>query len=1198
MIAALLGPTAPALLAQAYNWSNVVIMGGGFVTGVDYSPVSQGLLYARTDVGGFYRWDNTNNRWIPLTDMYGPSQGNNFGGESIAPDPVNPNVVYAAAGMSPSSPGSILSSIDQGNTWTANAIPVSMGGNNDGREAGERLAVDPNLTSKLYFGSRWQGLWVSANSASSWSQVTAFPASGDSGYGIGWVVFDPHGASGSASATVYVGVLAMSSGNSNVYRSTNGGTSWTLVPGGPSNMVTPHASLGTDGNLWVVYDNGGYGPGSVTFGQIWKLNTGTLAWTNVTPSIGPGSGSGGYGGVCVDHQNANHAVVTTLDWWGGNDQVFATTNGGANWTVIAHSNTGWDAAPFANYNVNGAQYTYGCGTNAGNSGWYGDIKIDPFNSANALYETGGGVWTSSNITAATQPAGVTWTFNDDNLEETVCLYLNASASGGVLFSCLGDVAGMRHTNLTQSPASGGYCNPSFTNTNMLDFAEKNTNDVVRVGNSGTPTSDIAYSTNNGQTWTPWGSAPPGYGTANQMGSVAVAADGSRVVVSPYSGYGSPAYASSLGGAWTSCSGLPSGACVISDRSNASTFYATYPAQWVYGGTVTVYMSANGGASFSQVNTIPVNYNANGSGQFVMARSVFGMPGEFWVSTDNNLYRFTNGGAAVTNFANITAPFGVGFGKAATGQTHPAVYLSGTVNGTYGIYRCDDGVGTTWTRINDDNHQYSGAGWVEGDESIYGRCYIGCGARGILYGDTSAVTPTPTPTRTLTATPTRTPTVTSSPTPTLTPTLTITRTPTLTATLTLTVTPTLTKTGTVSPTTTPTTTLTPTVTLSPTITPQNTLTPTWTPTRTLTGTMTPTPSFTLTGTMTATLSVTGTPTQTLTPVPGATDTWTPTPTGTASVTRTPSPTPAATTTATPTWSRTTTGTPSPTPTFSPTATLTQTPPPGATNTSTPAPTRTATSTMTPLPTKTATPTATWTLTVSWTPTPTSTPTPTPLPTDTPVPLPTAALSLFAAPGTVSPGDLLTYTVQLTVSNAPYSGAPLVLTLPPEVAFSGYTTGPNGSLSGNQVSWNLGTVAPGTYNFGVETTVSGAASGVLTGQAALGGLSSNTAGVTVAPFTATPTAEPLGHPVIYPNPVSGPGPVAIRLPNFPGTADVKVAVFTTAFRRVNHFTAHEQAGGSDLVLPLSQEGGAPLANGLYYVRVTTPAGTSIEKLLILR
>lgn len=61
---------------------------------------------------------------------------------------------------------------------------------------------------------------------------------------------------------------------------------------------------------------------------------------------------------------------------------------------------------------------------------------------------------------------------------------------------------------------------------------------------------------------------------------------------------------------------------------------------------------------------------------------------------------------------------------------------GTVAGQYGFFRSDDGVGTAWTRINDDAHQY---GWLQGnyiagDEGVYGRVYLTTSGRGYVYGD--------------------------------------------------------------------------------------------------------------------------------------------------------------------------------------------------------------------------------------------------------------------------------------------------------------------------------------------------------------------------------------------------------------------------------------------------------------------------------
>jgi len=75
------------------------------------------------------------------------------------------------------------------------------------------------------------------------------------------------------------------------------------------------------------------------------------------------------------------------------------------------------------------------------------------------------------------------------------------------------------------------------------------------------------------------------------------------------------------------------------------------------------------------------------------------------------------------------------------------------------------------------------------------------------------------------------------------------------------------------------------------------------------------------------------------------------------------------------------------------------------------------------------------------------------------------------------------------------------------------------------------------------------------------------------------------------------VGIQLPSYPGTGEVKIQVFTTAFRMVN-WMSEPKAGGSVVTLPLSDHWSRPLADGIYYVQVQSPAGTAILKLLILR
>ena len=133
----------------------------------------------------------------PLEDSI--AESSYFGIESIAADPGDANVVYLAAGMYRREGAAILRSPDRGKSWEVFPTTFRMGGNEDDGGLGERLAIDPNLTSSLYFGSRHDGLQRSNDSGRTWSRVDSFPVHGlglpevrrRTNAGLSFVVFDP-----------------------------------------------------------------------------------------------------------------------------------------------------------------------------------------------------------------------------------------------------------------------------------------------------------------------------------------------------------------------------------------------------------------------------------------------------------------------------------------------------------------------------------------------------------------------------------------------------------------------------------------------------------------------------------------------------------------------------------------------------------------------------------------------------------------------------------------------------------------------------------------------------------------------------------------------------------------------------------------------------------------------------------------------
>jgi photosystem II stability/assembly factor-like uncharacterized protein len=717
---------APASAPAAYTWNNATILGGGFVSGIEFSHAqpAQNLVYARTDVGGAYRWDGT--RWNPITDWVGRDNSNLMGIESIAPDPVDPNVVYVAAGEYLTTNGFMLRSTDQGKTWEPpHAIGIPMGGNADGRNVGERLAVDPNLTSTLYFGSRNSGLWTSADSATTWTRVASFPVTGPTSYGLSFVFFDGRGgSSGVPTSTIYVGVSPAATAQSgpSIYRSTDAGATWQTIPGDPSLVPVDagamgqfplHGAMDAGGSLYFTYGNLS-GPNSVTNGSVWRLDTSSGTWINVTPP----RPRAGFGGVSVDPDIPGTVVVSTIDRYP--DQIYRSTNGGASWIPILAD---------ATRDLAGANWQ-DFGTSAPGTlttSWMGDIEIDPFQPKRVLYNTGGGIWSTDDATVA----ATHWTFTNQGLEETVALALISPSAGPPLLSGVGDIGGFRHDVLTQSPSIGMFADPVFGNTTALDFSEQHPALIVRVGTTSGPRHG-SFSIDGGSSWAPFVSEPSvpvdgGTASAVSAGSIAVSADGATFVWAPQPASRRapvvPVYSTDRSVTWVPTSGLPSGARVASDRVDPKKFYGTSGPQ--------LYVSSDGGATFAlAAAALPAGGGA--------ARPTTGVSGDFWLGAGSGLFHSTDSGATLTQVAGVQAASAVGFGRAAScgnasSPAYPVLYIAGQANGVSGVYRSDD-QGATWQRIDDPQHQFGFISYITGDPRLYGRAYLGSGGRGILYGD--------------------------------------------------------------------------------------------------------------------------------------------------------------------------------------------------------------------------------------------------------------------------------------------------------------------------------------------------------------------------------------------------------------------------------------------------------------------------------
>ncbi|HEV7298316.1 MAG TPA: fibronectin type III domain-containing protein [Tepidisphaeraceae bacterium] len=788
----------------AYDWDTVTLNGGGYALHVIVHPSDSNVRYLRSDTGAS-RWDATANKWEGISDtMTDPSY---WPTSSLAIDPsdATKQVVYVAGGNRFSGTGQhngeIFKSTDGGRNWTASGLKypgtttrVKIGGGDDSRQKGERLAVDPNSNGQvLFFGSAQDGLWRSgaASSPGSWAPVAAFTEFGVGPFGVQSIAFDKNGGTTTVnnqtvSRIAYAGVRGRADDPATtavnefvaggIHYTNNGGQTWSKIASSPwqVNQMTVDAN----GTLWVADDAGVFAAGRPT-----GTNAPVLVNKNFT-----GRAKG------IDSLDGNTAIITT------GYSVRRTTNGSAaspTWTVLVDdkstANIDRSDSPWINQGL----------------GAFGSavmVTIDPNNANRAWTSDYYRVWRTDNLSATTP----TFISDSNGYESIVSIGVSSQPAGGNRFvHYFSDVGGVTYGDLGQAPNPGRDTTKApfigLGDTSGYAFSEGNVNFQAFVGEGNRRDGAIGGYTVDGTNWLPFGAGGAGmpgltYGTRSttyHQGKVAVGARGPGGQV-PVAGQPStypnmvyvpgsqhvPRYATfdAAGNiSWNDSTGaLPGmgggyqerGELVAADASDPNLFYLTY-------GNTDVYRSTDGGRNWSKVNRVGIYGAAGGVINDVRAMPLW-VDGsgatrgrrEVWVGNwgqynnhngqDGGLFRSTDAATGLTRVANIDNVQAFSFGKPAPGRSNPALYVLGRVNanGTFarGIFRSDDATatttadaaGATWVKIYDSATYATGINhgeWLRmaADRQTYGRVYVGTLGRGAWVGEISGTSAPAVPT---------------------------------------------------------------------------------------------------------------------------------------------------------------------------------------------------------------------------------------------------------------------------------------------------------------------------------------------------------------------------------------------------------------------------------------------------------------------
>lgn len=682
-------------------WEPLKIGAGGFITGIDIDPTGQTYVI-RTDTYGAFVGDATS-RWTQVVTA--SSMPSSTVQDFLAADgPWLSQGVYEIR-VAPSNrsrlymifAATVWRSDDRGTTWasaTSGYVAGAVDPNDEYRVWGQKMAVDPANADVVYAGAAG-GLHVTTDGGASWSLVSGVPASTTySGSfatyaGVTGIVFD---SSAGTTAGRTNRIYAVSNGNG-VYRSTDAGASWSLLSGGPATASS--AAVSIDGVFYAV----NYGD------VLWRHQGGS--WSQRSPGDWIAS-------VTADPLDAGRVVAGR-----GSGHLSVSGDHGETWT-------GWQ---WSMSSASADDIAWLANANGIDSKATAAHLFDPVTPDRVWLADGIGVWRAD---ATASPTA--WISHSDGIEQLVGRDVLVPPGSSYVFTA-GMDRGVFRTARDNSSYPSSYVKMDSTATLIggwaLDCSKTNPQHIVAIVNGQWGGDLSGYSLDGGATWTPF-PVQPASGTSGDV--IAPSIDNVIAII----GVDGNAYRSTdRGASWTRLPGVPGGlhgGYVVKKHVLAvdgGYDGATNRTLYLYAAGSGTWRSTDDGATWTQVST----FRSPGDYWHVKLRSVPGRAGHLFLATgnqgylqpnphqDTSLYRSADGGATWTPVAGTGEPYDVALGKAAPGQTYPAIYFAGWYENEWGIWRSSDDA-ATWTRIGTfPNGSLDHINTLAASEDAYGEVYV-------------------------------------------------------------------------------------------------------------------------------------------------------------------------------------------------------------------------------------------------------------------------------------------------------------------------------------------------------------------------------------------------------------------------------------------------------------------------------------------